>query len=121
MTACAFAPDGGRVATASWDGTGRVWRAADGAPVAVFRGHAAPAGTDAATHARLEGCDFCPRGGRVATASWDRTARVWNAATGETLLVLRGHSETVYCCAFAPDGRALATGAEDRTARVWDV
>ena len=87
----------------------------------TLRGHAAPAGTNADTHARLEGCDFAPDGRRVVTSSWDRTARLWDAATGAALAVLRGHSETVYCCAFSPDGKRVATGAEDRTARVWDV
>ena len=121
VPSCALSPDGGSlVATASWDGTARVWSAASGEEVAVCRGHAPPPGTNERTHGRLEGCAFLDAT-RVATTSWDRTARVWAAATGAPVAVLRGHSETVYCCAAGPDGALVATGAEDRTARVWDV
>ena len=119
VTACAFSPDGSRLATSSWDGVGKIWAAATGACLHTLAGHAAPADANQATHGRLESVAFAPDGSRVATTSWDRTARVWDAATGARLETLAGHFETVYCCAFAPDGARLVTGAEDRTARVW--
>ena len=119
VTACAFSPDGSRLATSSWDGVGKIWDAATGACLHTLAGHAPPADANQATHGRLESVAFAPDGSRVATTSWDRTARVWDAATGARLETLAGHFETVYCCAFAPDGARLVTGAEDRTARVW--
>ncbi len=64
---------------------------------------------------------FSPDGARLASASDDRTARVWDTRTGRELLVVRGHTSAVYAVGFSPDGTRLATGSEDRTARVWDA
>ncbi len=64
---------------------------------------------------------FSPDGGRVATGSFDRTAKVWDANTGKELLTLRGHSAPVWWVAFSPDGQKLVTGSFDQTAKVWDA
>jgi WD40 repeat protein/tRNA A-37 threonylcarbamoyl transferase component Bud32 len=64
---------------------------------------------------------FSPDGLRLATASNDRTARVWDARTGGKLLECKGHSGIVLSVAFSPDGLRLATGSWDQTARVWDA
>jgi WD40 repeat protein len=57
---------------------------------------------------------------RIATASKDHTARVWDSRTGATLAVLEGHKDGVLNVAFSPDGMNIATGSLDKTARVWD-
>jgi WD40 repeat protein/tRNA A-37 threonylcarbamoyl transferase component Bud32/tetratricopeptide (TPR) repeat protein len=64
---------------------------------------------------------FGPDGQRLATASADRTAKVWDGRTGQELLTLTGHAGAVTSVAFSPEGRYLATGGEDRTARLWDA
>ena len=66
------------------------------------------------------GVAFSPDGRLLATASLDKTARVWDPATGECLRTLVGHAGTVWAVAFSPDGRLLATASLDKTARVWD-
>ncbi|MEZ4310958.1 MAG: protein kinase [Polyangiaceae bacterium] len=64
---------------------------------------------------------WSPDGKRIVTASWDRTARVWNAdGTGEPL-VLTGHQDVVACAAWSPDGKRIVTASRDRTARVWSA
>ena len=63
---------------------------------------------------------FSPDGKRLATASWDHTAKVWDAATGKELFTLRGHKERVGMVAFSPDGKYLATASYDNTAKIWD-
>jgi WD40 repeat protein len=62
-----------------------------------------------------------PDGTRVASASEDRTVRLWDAATGAPTQVLRGHTAKVYEVAFAPDGTRVATASADGTVRQWDV
>ena len=54
---------------------------------------------------------FSPQGDRIATASADQTARIWDGTTGEALATLRGHSATVERIAFSPDGRRIATAS----------
>ena len=64
---------------------------------------------------------FSPDGKQIATASSDTTARLWDAATGTQIRVLRGHSASVETARFSLDGRLLVTASRDRTVRVWDV
>ncbi|WP_437963942.1 protein kinase [Sorangium sp. So ce260] len=65
--------------------------------------------------------DYSPDGKRIITASWDKTARVWNADGAGEPLVLRGHEDRVYSAAFSPDGKRIVTASWDRTARVWNA
>ena len=47
--------------------------------------------------------------------------RVWDAASGAELLVLRGHEGSVTAAAFSPDGARIVSGSWDETVRVWDA
>ena len=64
---------------------------------------------------------FSPDGTRIATASADGTAKVWDAATGQELFTLVGHTRGVTSVVFSPDGTQIATGSADKTARVWEA
>jgi hypothetical protein len=65
---------------------------------------------------------FSPDGKRIVTASWDKTARVWDAATGQPIgEPLKGHDGAVWSAAFSPDGKRIVTTSADKTARVWDA
>jgi WD40 repeat protein len=46
---------------------------------------------------------------------------VWDAASGQELLTLKGNSNFVISIAWSPDGKRLATGSWDNTAKVWDA
>jgi WD40 repeat protein len=57
----------------------------------------------------------------VLTASWDHTARLWDAANGAELVVLRGHEAIIWSAVFGRSGAQVLTASEDRTARLWDA
>ena len=64
---------------------------------------------------------FSPDGKRIVTASWDKTARIWDAATGQPIgQPLKGHDGPVNSAAFSPDGKRIVTASADNAARVWD-
>jgi eukaryotic-like serine/threonine-protein kinase len=64
---------------------------------------------------------FSTDGQRLVTASFDRTARIWDAATGREITLLTGHTDRVNSAAFSPDGRRVVTTSADKTARIWDA
>ena len=66
---------------------------------------------------------FAPDGKRLATASWDGTAGVWDAATGRQLLSLQHgpQNQRITAVSFSPNGALLATAGTDGTAQVWDA
>ena len=68
---------------------------------------------------------FAPDGHTLATASFDRTVRLWDLTdrTRPTPLgpPLTGHTSFVDSVAFAPDGHTLATASFDQTVRLWDL
>ncbi|HEY1001218.1 MAG TPA: CHAT domain-containing protein [Streptosporangiaceae bacterium] len=105
----AFSPDGRLLATASFDGTARVWDLATGEQRRTLTGHIN----------WVYGVAFSPDGRLLATASADMTARVWDLATGGHLRTLTGRTDWVRDVAFSPDGRLLATASDDKTARLW--
>jgi WD40 repeat protein len=65
---------------------------------------------------------WSPDGATVLTVSADLTGRLWDASTGKTKHVLRGHTGYMLECEFSPDGKqASTTSWVDRTTRIWSV
>jgi tetratricopeptide (TPR) repeat protein len=109
VMAVAFSPDGRTALTGSRDGTARLWEAATGKELRVFK-H--PDGVLAVA--------FSPDGRRVLTGGEDRTARLWDVQTGRAVGVPFHHEQEVLAVAFSPDGRTVLTGGMDKTARLWN-
>jgi WD40 repeat protein len=63
---------------------------------------------------------FSPYGQVVASASFDKTVRLWNAKTGEQVQKLEGHEGSVRFVAFSCDGQVVASASGDMTVRLWD-
>jgi WD40 repeat protein len=57
----------------------------------------------------------------IASGSEDKTARIWNAQTGQPLLTLSGHTGVVRSVAYSPDNQRLATGSDDKTVWIWNA
>jgi WD40 repeat protein len=58
---------------------------------------------------------------QLASASFDRLAKVWDVATGEELVSLFGNASNVFGVAFSPDGNQLATAGADGTVRTYTL
>jgi WD40 repeat protein len=141
VTAAIFLP-GGRIATASEDGTVRTWWTVLQPPLEPARSRPAPrrsldpratvkgAVVTLVIHGRevtLKGhradvlsVEVSRDGSHVVTASKDGDARIWDARTGNTLWVLSGHGGTVFDASFSPNGRWVVTGGP-ATAGLWDA
>ncbi|MFM9997124.1 MAG: WD40 repeat domain-containing serine/threonine protein kinase [Phycisphaerales bacterium] len=106
----AFHPTRPLLATASDDGTARLWDLNTGTATEL-RGHAD----------KVYALAFSPDGSLLATGSEDTTIVLWDVDSGDELTRLRGHDAYVYSLAFSPDGSMLVSGSGDHTARVWDT
>lgn len=114
---CQPAPDPGgaplcgqQLATASEDGTIRLWNTGPSRELLSFTASSQPV-------LRLA---WSSDGQRLATASDDGRAVVWQAASGEPLLAVQ-HLGPVRDVAWSPDGSLLATASDDRSAAIWDA
>lgn len=107
-----FSPDGMRIATASADGTAKIWDAASGNELLTLQ---------ASSKGWVDSVAFSSDGKLLATAGDDKTARIWDSVTGKELLTLKGHLDWVSGVAFNPDGSILASSSADGAIKVWDV
>lgn len=105
-----FCPDGKSFASGSGTRV-RILKSPAGNEPTVLRGHSE----------LVNGAIFSPDGSRIATASADKTAKIWNALTGEEVVTLTGHHGGVRRLAFSSNGKQLATASADATIKLWNA
>lgn len=103
-----WSPAEDRLATASFDGTARIWDPVTGA-----------AGPRLLHGSPVMSVAWSADGARLATASFDGTARVWDARTSAAATAPLRHGAPVFAVAWSATGQ-LATASWDDAARIWD-
>jgi WD40 repeat protein len=122
----AFNPDGRRLASTAKDKTVKIWNlTSSGVPGAPASGGTVLAAlrTLEGHSAAVNGLAFSPDGRLFASASFDHTVKLWDAASGAELFSFPGELAQHRCSgvAFSPDGRHLACGGVKHTVKLWDV
>jgi len=64
---------------------------------------------------------FSPDGQILASASHDKTIKLWDVQTGKQITTLDGHDHYVLSVSFSPNGQILASASWDKTIKLWDV
>jgi WD40 repeat protein len=80
-----------------------------------------PTGILFSHHDKIPAVAFSPDGGMVLTGSLDRSARLWDVATGKPLGPPLPHRDGVTSVAFLPKGKGLVAGCGDGTVQFWPL
>lgn len=94
----------------SWSGVAKIWSMPHVQKVSTLKGH-----TDRATDVVFSPVDNC-----LATASADKTAKLWNT-DGSLIRSFDGHTDRLCRIAFHPSGKYLGTTSFDKSWRLWDI
>ncbi|MCE2401673.1 WD40 repeat domain-containing protein [Candidatus Poribacteria bacterium] len=106
------------------DGKMRLWDAATGQQLAIFKAKSKFAGISRQEPEPQKGVNalaFSSDGKTVASGHDDNTVRLWDITTRTEIATLKGHNQRINKLVFSPDGTVLASGSADKTILLWDV
>ena len=106
-----FGPLGQQLASGGWDSAVRLWRVADGGPVATLDERAG----------NVLGVSFSPDGLLVAATSSDESVKIWGARGGKLVQAIGGQRGYQESPCFSPDSHVLVTNGSDSSVRYWRV
>ncbi len=104
-------PTGQWIASASHDGTVRLWDVKSGQCRQNMQGHKSRVNT-LAVH---------PNGQWIASAGCDSTVKLWDVKSGQCHRNMQGHKGGVNALAVDPNGQWIASASDDSTVKLWDV
>src|SRR5262249_17404268 len=104
-----FSPDNRHLAASTYTNKDQKWHVSIFDRTTLQRKHLL-AGQDGL----IENVAWNHDGTRLASASVDKTVKLWNTTTGKEFFTLRGHTQPVHGVAFSPDGRRLVSGSGGR-------
>jgi WD40 repeat protein len=70
---------------------------------------------------RVTAVAWAPNSSHLASASYDKTVRVWNPANGQHIHIYRRHSDRVNALSWSPDNTRIASASDDRTVQIWEI
>jgi WD40 repeat protein len=70
--------------------------------------------------AAVMSASFSPQGNTIATASADKTVKLWSL-NGREIKTIKGHQALVNSVIFSPDGQTIASASDDKTAKLWSL
>lgn len=101
-------------AAGGWNGKIKLWLKNDGGTQQLLK--TLPGHKQTITQVK-----FSPDGKLIASASWDKTIKIWDAKNGELIDTLQHHQSGINSIAFSPNSKLLAAASEDKTISIWQL